>query len=320
MATADGTRRSDERGPGTLYLVPTPIGNPGDITLRAIDVLRGVGVVASEDTRHTRRLLQSVESDVRLLSYHDHNEESRSQQLLRLLQDGTDVALVSDAGTPLVNDPGYRLVAAAVEAGVPVRPLPGATASVTALIGSGLPNHQFHYVGFLPRKEAARRAALTALRSTPATLIFFEAPHRIVAMLTDLGAVLGDRPAALARNLTKDDEEYLRGRLGELAARLGAEPVVRGQFTVVVAGAPEEHADEDRALAARLTETLLRHGAEARLVRDVVREVTGLPRNWVYEQVRLATERPGSATPAGGPASDSRPESHRRRGADTARG
>lgn len=295
MAGSDGTRRSDGPDPGTLYLVPTPIGHPGDITLRAIEVLGRVGVVASEDTRHTRRLLQSLEIETRLLSYHDHNEESRSRQLLALLHDGTDVALVSDAGTPLVNDPGYRLVAAAVEADVPVRPLPGATASVTALIGSGLPNHQFHYAGFLPRKEAARRAALTALRSTPATLIFFEAPHRIVAMLTDLHAVLGDRPAALARNLTKDDEEFLRGRLGELTARLDAEEVVRGQFTVVVAGAPEEHADSDRALAARLAETLVRHGAEARLVREVVREVTGLPRNWVYDQVRLAVER-SSAT------------------------
>ncbi|MFF5073439.1 16S rRNA (cytidine(1402)-2'-O)-methyltransferase [Micromonospora olivasterospora] len=273
--------------------MPTPIGNPGDITLRAIEVLRRVGVVASEDTRHTYRLFQSLEIDARLVSYHDHNEESRSRQLLGLLREGTDVALVSDAGTPLVNDPGYRLVAAAVEADVPVRPLPGATASVTALIGSGMPNHQFHYVGFLPRKEAARRAALTALRSTPATLIFFEAPHRIVAMLADLAAVLGDRPAALARNLTKDDEEFLRGRLNELTARLRVEQVVRGQFTVVVAGSPEAHADEDRALAARLTETLVRHGAEARLIREVVREVTGLPRNWVYEQVRLATERSG---------------------------
>lgn len=295
MAGSDGTRRSDGIGPGTLYLVPTPIGHPGDITLRAIEVLGRVGVVAAEDTRHTRRLLQSLEIETRLLSYHDHNEESRSRQLLGLLHDGIDVALVSDAGTPLVNDPGYRLVAAAVEADTPVRPLPGATASVTALVGSGLPNHQFHYAGFLPRKEAARRAALTALRSTPATLIFFEAPHRIVAMLADLRAVLGDRPAALARNLTKGDEEFLRGRLAELTARLDAEGAVRGQFTVVVAGAPEEHADEDRALAARLTETLVRRGAEARLVREVVREVTGLPRNWVYDQVRLAVERSGAA-------------------------
>ncbi|GLY25640.1 16S rRNA (cytidine(1402)-2'-O)-methyltransferase [Micromonospora sp. NBRC 101691] len=308
MAEADGTRRSGAADAGTLYLVPTPIGHPGDITLRAIEVLGRVGVVASEDTRHTRRLLQSLEIDTRLLSYHDHNEESRSQQLLGLLREGTDVALVSDAGTPLVNDPGYRLVVAAVEADVPVRPLPGATASVTALIGSGLPNHQFHYVGFLPRKEAARRTALTSLRSSVATLVFFEAPHRIVAMLEDVRAVLGDRPAALARNLTKDDEEFLRGPLSELVARLDAEAVVRGQFTVVVAGAGEEPADEEHALAHRLTETLMRHGADSRLVREVVREVTGLPRNWVYEQVRLAAqqrdagaaERPVGAGRSGG--------------------
>lgn len=291
MAEADETRRAGTADSGTLYLVPTPIGHPDDITRRAIDVLGRVGVVASEDTRHTRRLLQTLNIDARLLSYHDHNEESRSQQLLGLLRDGTDIALVSDAGTPLVNDPGYRLVAAAIEAGVPVRPLPGATASVTALIGSGLPNHQFHYVGFLPRKEAARRSALGSLRASTATLVFFEAPHRIVAMLEDVRAVLGDRRAALARNLTKDDEEFLRGPLSELIARLAAEQVVRGQFTVVVAGAAEEAGDEDRALAHRLTEALLNHGADPRLIRDVVREVTGLPRNWVYDRVRLAAQQ-----------------------------
>ena len=146
--------------PGTLYLVPTPIGNPGDITLRAIDVLRHVGIVASEDTRHTRTLIRRHGVEARLLSYHDHNEEPRSRQLLAALRDGVDVALVSDAGTPLVNDPGYRLVTAAIEAGIRVRPLPGASATLTALVGSGLPIHRFHYVGFLPRRGPARRTAL----------------------------------------------------------------------------------------------------------------------------------------------------------------
>jgi 16S rRNA (cytidine1402-2'-O)-methyltransferase len=288
MAAASEARNGNDAVRGTLYLVPTPIGNPRDITLRAIDVLGRVGVVASEDTRHTYRLLQSLGIEARLLSYHDHNEESRSRQLIASLLDGTDVALVSDAGTPLVNDPGYRIVAAAIGEGIRVCPLPGATASVTALVGSGLPNHHFHYAGFLPRKEAARQATLAGLRAISATLIFFEAPHRIVATLTDVREVFGDRKAALGRNLSKDDEEFLRGPLSDLITALDAEQVVRGQFTVVVAGADEEAADEARALADRLVEAMLRHGGQGRLVRDVVREVTGLPRNWVYERVQLA--------------------------------
>lgn len=292
--TAAGEAQHGSRG--TLYLVPTPIGNPRDITLRAIDVLGRVGVVASEDTRHTHRLLQSLGIEARQLSYHDHNEESRSRKLIAYLLDGTDVALVSDAGTPLINDPGYRIVAAAIDEGIRVCPLPGATASVTALIGSGLPNHRFYYAGFLPRKEAARQAALAGLRAIPATLIFFEAPHRIAATLTDMRAVFGDRQAALGRNLSKDDEEFLRGPLSELITALSAEQVVRGQFTVVVAGADEETADDARALADRLIEAMLRHGGQGRLIRDVVREVTGLPRNWVYERAQLAERTHTAAT------------------------
>lgn len=286
----DVGQRTGDTGRGTLYLVPTPIGNPRDITLRAIDVLGRVGVIASEDTRHARTLLRSLGIETRLVSYHDHNEESRSQQLLDSLRDGVDVALVSDAGTPLVNDPGYRMVTVAIAEGIRVCPLPGATASVTALIGSGLPSHTFHYAGFLPRRETARRAALTGLRGLSATLICFEAPHRIVETLQDMREVLGDRSAALARNLTKNDEEFLRGPLSVLAAGLAADQVVRGQYTVVVAGAAEENSDETRDLADRITGALLGHGLDARLTREVVREVTGLPRNWVYERVRLAEQ------------------------------
>jgi 16S rRNA (cytidine1402-2'-O)-methyltransferase len=288
-------------GTGTLYLVPTPIGDPRDITLRAMDVLAGVGVVAAEDTRKTLSLLQSLGIEARrMFSYHDHNEESRSPQLLTMLCDGIDVALVSDAGTPLVNDPGYRLVTAAIAAGVRVRPLPGASATVTALVGSGLPNHRFHYAGFLPRRGAARRAALEELREIPATLIFFEAPHRIAETVRDMCEVLGDRPAALARNLSKVDEAFLRGPLSGLAADLAAQDVVRGQYTVVVGGAPEERTADAEGLADRLTEAVLRHGGGTRLARDVVKDLTGLPRNWVYERVRLAEERISAGSPPGG--------------------
>lgn len=299
MTAADGPDT------GTLYLVPTPIGNHRDITLRAMDVLRQAGIVASEDTRHTRSLLTALdltdEVGARLLSYHDHNEESRSQQLLTALRSGTDVALVSDAGTPLVNDPGYRVVAAAIAEGIRVCPLPGASATVTALVGSGLPVHRFQYVGFLPRRPAARRAALRQLRDTDATLIFFEAPHRLLEAVDDLCQVLGDRPSALACNLTRADERFLRGPLSALAADLRAQDVVRGQHTLVVGAAQHHNTDQQHALAGRLAEALLRNGVSTRQARDVVREVTGLPRNWVYEQVGQLASAGCGAQPAAYP-------------------
>lgn len=276
---------------GTLYLVPTPIGNPRDITLRAIDVLDRVSIVACEDTRHARSLLRPLGIGSRLVSYHDHNEESRSQQLLAALRDGADVALVSDAGTPLVNDPGYRVVTAAIAAGIRVCPLPGTSAVTTALIGSGLPVHRFHYVGFLPRRAAGRRAALEGMRGIDATLIFFEAPHRVLAAVQDMRDVLGDRPAALARNLTKADEAFVRGPLSAVAGELAAQDAVRGQYTVIVGGADQDSPDDALTLADRLTEALLRQGAGSRLIHEVVREVTGLPRNWVYERVQLAAQQ-----------------------------
>jgi 16S rRNA (cytidine1402-2'-O)-methyltransferase len=267
--------RREKADAGTLYLVPTPIGNTRDITLRAIDVLRQVGIVASEDTRHTRTLIRPHGVEARLLSYHDHNEEARTRQLLAALRDGVDVALVSDAGTPLVSDPGYRLVTAAVEAGIRVCPLPGASATISALVGSGLPIHRFHYVGFLPRRGPARRAALERLKQVDAALVFFEAPHRLVEALQDVLEVLGDRRAALAHNLTKPDERFLRGRLASLVEELKAQDAVRGQYTIVVDGA-DEATDDARALADRLAVALARQGVGSRTAREVVREVTGL--------------------------------------------
>jgi 16S rRNA (cytidine1402-2'-O)-methyltransferase len=290
VASVDADVPDGDPAAGTLYLVPTPIGNHADITLRAIDVLRTVGIVASEDTRHTLSLLQPLGIKAKLLSYHEHNEESRSQQLLAALREGVDVALVSDAGTPLVNDPGYRVVTAAIAEGIRVCPLPGASAPITALIGSGLPVHRFYYAGFLPRRSAGRRTALEQLRGADATLIFFEAPHRILETVHDMREVLGDRPAALARNLTKADERFIRGRLSAIAAELETQEAVRGQYTVVVGGAGEEAANDAMALADRLTDVLLREGVGSRVVRDVVRDVTGLPRNWVYERVQRAED------------------------------
>jgi len=282
---------------GTLYLVPTPIGNPGDITLRAIEVLRTVGLIAAEDTRHARTLLQPLGIDTRLVSYHDHNEESRTGQLLDVLCDGQHVALISDAGTPMVNDPGYRLTVAAIEAGVRVVPLPGASAPISALIGSGLPVHRFCYAGFLPRKAAARQAALRSLARLDASLIFFEAPHRLLEMVRDLHAVLGDRRAALARSISKPDEQFLRGTLAELAAELAGQQTVRGQYTVVVAGAEPVTGSAERAEAGRIAAVLLAAGADPRLTRTAVQELAGLARNEAYE---LVAELAGARTAAVG--------------------
>jgi 16S rRNA (cytidine1402-2'-O)-methyltransferase len=281
-----------EPGLGTLFLVPTPIGNFRDITLRAIDVLRAAAVVAAEDTRKARTLLRALDIRATLVSYYDFNEKTRSPQLLRLLQAGKDVALITDAGTPLVNDPGYRIVTAAIAAGARVCPLPGASAALTALIGSGLPSHRFEYVGFLPRKSAGRRAATAELAGLPATLIFFEAPHRLQDAITDLREVLGDRSAALARNLTKPDEEYLRGPLSaieaELARRGATGGGIRGEYTILVAGAGDLEEAATESLADRIAAALLEHGVQPHAVRDVVREVTRLPRNRVYELVQVA--------------------------------
>lgn len=286
--TAAATTTAGDRPPGTLYLVPTPIGNPRDITMRAADVLAEVAVVACEDTRHARSLLQALGVRGQLVSYHDHNEEPRTQQLLARLAGGDDVALISDAGTPLINDPGYRIVTAAIAAGLRVRPLPGPSAVLTALIGSGLPANTFHYAGFLPRRQAARQAALAQLRDTGATLIFLEAPHRALAAVRDMHEILGDRRAALACNLTKADESFARGPLSALAGDLAARAAVRGQYTIVVGGADRGDHDEAAGLAGRLTDALLRQGLAPRLIREAVGEVTGLPRNWVYEHVQAA--------------------------------
>lgn len=280
---------------GKLYLVPTPIGHPGDITRRAVDVLGQVDLIAAEDTRNARTLLQPLNIGTKLVSYHDHNEESRAHHLVNLLHGGQDVALISDAGTPMVNDPGFRLVQAAIAGGIQVVPLPGASAAISALIGSGLPVHRFFYGGFLPRKAAARQAALREVAALDASLIFFEAPHRLLEMVQDLHAVLGDRRAVLARSISKQDERFLRGSLPELAAELAAEETVRGQYTVVVEGATGAVDDVALHQARELAATLYRHGADSRLVRAVVQDLTGLSRNQAYELSQKPPRAAGTA-------------------------
>lgn len=223
---------------GTLFLVATPIGNLSDISLRALETLREVDIVASEDTRKTGLLLKHFEIKKPQIAFHEHNEERAGQRIMNALISGQSVAVVSDAGTPGVADPGYTLVRLAIEAGVPVTMIPGASAVIMALVLSGLPAHAFTFRGFPPRKSGKRRTFLAVDAASPHTLVFYEAPHRLRDFLADALAVYGDRPAALANELTKLFESVTRGALSELLAAVEqAEP--RGEYVVVIGGAPD---------------------------------------------------------------------------------
>ena len=222
-----------------LYLVATPIGNLEDITLRALRVLKEADLIACEDTRHTRKLLDHFGISKPTVSYHEHNEQARAQELTVRLLSGASIALVTDAGTPGISDPAYRIVSAAIDAGISVIPIPGATAMIAGLIASGLPTDAFLFVGFLPAKRQARRAKLVELQSVRETIVCYEAPHRVKETLSEAREVLGNRQAALAREITKLYEQFIRGTLAEISAELqGSEP--RGEMTLVIAGASKE--------------------------------------------------------------------------------
>lgn len=219
---------------GTLYLVSTPIGNLEDITHRAVRLLGEVALIACEDTRHTQKLLNHYGIKTRTVSYHEHNERERATELLRLIDAGSDVAIVSDAGTPGISDPGFRIARLAIESGVSVVPVPGASALITALVASGMPTDEFFFGGFLPSRSGARRARFSELRSLPATLIFYEGPHRIAATLKDAHEILGEREAVVARELTKMHEEIARGRLSDLAERFSSPDKARGEMVLII--------------------------------------------------------------------------------------
>jgi 16S rRNA (cytidine1402-2'-O)-methyltransferase len=222
----------------TLYIVPTPIGNLEDITLRALRILREAALIAAEDTRTTRILLQHYQITTPLTSYHEHNKLAKLDTLFSALETG-DVALVSDAGMPGISDPGYELIGAAIERDFRVEPLPGASATITALVGSGLPTDRFLYLGFLPRKTSALRNFFESVAGEPGTLIVYESPNRLTDTLTQALAVFGDRLACVARELTKKFEEFQRGTISQLLAYYDANPP-RGEITLVIAGAPPE--------------------------------------------------------------------------------
>lgn len=267
---------------GTLYLVATPIGNLEDMTFRAVRILKEVGLIAAEDTRTSRRLLQHFGIDTPLTSYFEHNKLSKLDQILAALE-STDVALISDAGTPGISDPGYELVVAALAAGHEVVPIPGPSALVAALAASGLPTDSFTFLGFLPRKSGERRAALRELAAEPRTLIFYEAPHRLAATLADMAAEFGpDRPVVLARELTKRFEEFWRGTLAAAQEHVAFHKP-RGEFVVLVGPAPEEvrQWDDERVLQA--LRDLQSSGITGAKAARQIAAVSGRPRSEVYE-------------------------------------
>lgn len=267
-----------------LYLVATPIGNLSDITLRALEILAGADVLACEDTRVTRVLLDRYGITTRPYAYHEHNAAEVGPKLIEALAAGKSVALVSDAGTPLVSDPGYRLGRLAIDAGFRVVPVPGPSAPLAALVGSGLPSDAFLFAGFLPTKDKARRDRLAQWATVPATIIFFESPHRIGATLAAAVDVLGaERTACVCRELTKTFEEFRRGSLAELSAWYDDERQVKGEIVLVIAppdaAAPPEAADVDRLLM-QLAATLPTSGAATEAARQ-----TGLPRKDLYQRL-----------------------------------
>lgn len=274
---------------GTLFVVATPLGNLQDITARALQILQQVDLVACEDTRRTGALLQAFSIRTPTTSYFEHNERLKTPLILDALRAGKNVALVSDAGTPAVSDPGYRLVRDARAAGLPVVPVPGPSAAITALSVSGLPSDRFLFVGFLPARTAARRASLQELAERRETLVIYESPVRVLAAIADMREILGDREAFLCREATKLHEEYSRDRLSELQARLAARERVRGEIVLVVAGAADAPGASPESAEALFT----RFTAEGRTRRDAVKEVarlTGLPAREVYRRALDAGE------------------------------
>ena len=277
---------------GTLYLVSTPIGNLEDITHRAVRLLGEVELIACEDTRHTRKLLNHYGIKTRTISYHEHNERERAAELLKLVESGADVAVVSDAGTPGISDPGFRLARLAIEGGVRVVPVPGASALITALVASGMPTDEFFFGGFLPARSGARRARLTELRLFPATLIFYEGPHRIAATLKDAFEILGEREAVVARELTKMHEQIARGRLSELAERFSSPENARGEMVLIIDRTEiKSEGETDNAVTslAELVANLENEGLDHRAALKKAARELGLSRDEAYR--RLVAER-----------------------------
>jgi 16S rRNA (cytidine1402-2'-O)-methyltransferase len=268
--------------PGVLYIVATPIGNLEDITYRAVRILRSADVIACEDTRQTRKLLDHYEIVKPLLSYHEHNERERADELIAELEAGRNVALVSDAGTPLIADPGYRVVQRARAAGITVSPAPGPSAILAALSASGLPTDSFEFHGFFPVKHGQRQLLLENIRHSTSTQIFYEAPHRILDSLADIAGILGDRPVVAARELTKIHEEFIAGTADEIRTALQARTSIKGEFTVMI-GKAAGPARDDRPIEDAVNDLIQQGVPRMDAYKRVARE-RGLSKRDVYRQ------------------------------------
>jgi 16S rRNA (cytidine1402-2'-O)-methyltransferase len=279
-------------GKGCLYLVATPIGNLEDITLRALRILKEVDLIACEDTRQTRKLLTHYDIHTRVESYHEHNEMTRAPKLVIELEQAAQIALVSDAGTPGISDPGYRLVALCLRHGIQVVPVPGASALITALAASGIATDEFVFIGFLPPQTGARHAAIESLAGEQRTLVFYEAPHRLVAMLEDALAILGDRHAVIAREVTKIHEEFRRGRISELLVSFQERPP-RGEITVIFARADErsaapsegEESDSRVPLPRRVEDLMKLQNLDRKAALKMAARERGLSKREAYKQL-----------------------------------
>jgi 16S rRNA (cytidine1402-2'-O)-methyltransferase len=282
---------------GTLYIVSTPIGNLEDITHRAVRVLSNVDTVACEDTRHTRKLLDHYGIKARTISYHEHNERERAAELSELLKSGSDVAIVSDSGTPGISDPGFRLIRMAARHGIQVVPVPGPTALIAALVASGLPSDEFFFGGFLPARSNARRTRLAELRLIPSTVILYEAPHRIRETLKDAREILGEREAVVARELTKVHEEIARGKLSDLAKQFALNEKPRGEMVIVIDKKEipmvAENNDMQKKNLAVLIAEFEAEGIDSRMALKKAAKRLGISRDEAYR--RLVAERSRSS-------------------------
>ncbi len=279
---------------GRLYVVGTPIGNLEDITLRAIRILKEVNLIACEDTRRTQKLLNAYKIQTRTISYHEHNEMTRAPELVIEMEEGSSIALVTDAGMPVVSDPGFRLVHLAVRHSIPVIPVPGASAFVAALAASGMPVDKFRFLGFLPSKKGERRKALEDLIPASRTLIFYEAPHRLAEMLKDVREILGDRELVVAREVTKVHEEFMRGTISSTLEYLKRRPA-KGEITVLI-GAPASPADSENpapvaSIRAEIEKAMAERKLDERAALKAVARARGIPRSEAYRQLQMDKPR-----------------------------
>jgi len=274
---------SSPRAYGKLYVVATPIGNLADVTFRALQILGDVALIAAEDTRHTHRLLKRYDIRNRMISFHEHNENKRTGQLMARLFKGDSVALVSNAGTPTLSDPGYRLVRTAAAANIRIVPIPGASAALASLSVSGLPTDAFVFLGFLPRKEGKRKKILASLVNERKTMIFYESPRRLVALCKCLIEILGDRQGVLSREMTKRHEEFIRGSLSEMLCLLQQRGEIKGECTLVVQGLMGQEWMDETHLKEEILQGLQREGARLSDLAKHIAARRGLPRKQVYE-------------------------------------